>query len=182
MSDTINDQGKLQSQVPEIEASNEGQVTDQEGLPDGITGEIEEKPKKKLAKKKLAIFGAILVVAAVIAAIILTPSKFEKVKRKCLDIVGTVSTGKGYFTLDTYPDAWEDVDSRVTSLLLPNHQKQTLEAIQYANEALGFNGSLYHKMLETTALMGRQTEENSKYRVSWKYHPDDGLEVTYEEK
>ena len=30
--------------------------------------------------------------------------------------------------------------------------------------------------------MGRQSEENEKYRVKWSYHPDDGLEVTYEKK
>ena len=37
-------------------------------------------------------------------------------------------------------------------------------------------------MMKTTALMGRQEEETKKYRVSWTYHPDRGLEVTYEEK
>lgn len=35
-------------------------------------------------------------------------------------------------------------------------------------------------MLETSARMGRQREENDKYRVTWTYHPDEGLEVTYE--
>lgn len=34
--------------------------------------------------------------------------------------------------------------------------------------------------METNALMGRQREENDKYRVSWTYHPNRGLEVTYE--
>ena len=37
-------------------------------------------------------------------------------------------------------------------------------------------------MLKTNALMGRQTEENDKYKVAWSYHPDDGLEVTYSKK
>ena len=37
-------------------------------------------------------------------------------------------------------------------------------------------------MMNTSALMGRQVEENDKYKVSWTYHPDDGLTVTYTKK
>lgn len=66
--------------------------------------------------------------------------------------------------------------------MLPRHQKKVLEAVKYANEELDFPGSVYSDMLETTALMGRQVEENSKCKVSWTYHPDDGLKVTYTEK
>jgi len=50
------------------------------------------------------------------------------------------------------------------------------------NTKLGFSDAVYRKMLQTSALMGRQSEENSKYRVSWTYHPDSGLEVMYEKK
>jgi hypothetical protein len=80
-----------------------------------------------------------------------------------------------YFTIDTIPE-----DIYIAAI--PNSQEKALEAIQYANEQLGFSGAVYQKMLETNALMGRQSEENKKYRVSWTYHPDYGLEVTYEEK
>lgn len=138
--------------------------------------------KKKLSKKKLIIIGAIAVVVIVIAAIILIPSKFERVKHECVQIAGMVTSGKGYFTLDTDPDDWENMDPVLKALLISDVQQNTLDAIRYANEELGFNGSVYNKMMETTALMGRQTEENSKYKVSWTYHPDDGLEVTYEKK
>lgn len=74
------------------------------------------------------------------------------------------------------------MDELTQSLLLPDAQEGALEAIRYANEELGFNGSVYSQMMNTTALMGRQSAENDKYRVSWTYHPDDGLEVTYEKK
>ena len=74
------------------------------------------------------------------------------------------------------------MDSRVAELLKPQAQEDALKAIQYANEELGFSGSVYSQMLKTSALMGRQSEENSKYKVSWTYHPDEGLEVTYTEK
>ena len=87
-----------------------------------------------------------------------------------------------YFTIDTYPDSYENIDDNLIALLLPDIEKNALEAIRYANEELGFNDSVYSKMMKTTALMGRQNEETDKYKVSWTYHPDNGLEVTYEKK
>lgn len=84
--------------------------------------------------------------------------------------------------IDTYPDEYENMDSAMVALLAPSAQENALEAIQYANDALGFNGSVYSQMMKTTALMGRQSAETDKYKVSWTYHPDNGLEVTYEKK
>lgn len=66
--------------------------------------------------------------------------------------------------------------------LLEEAQEKTLKAIKHANSELGFNNYLYTQVLNTTALMGRQSTETDKYRVSWTYHPDEGLEVTYEKK
>ena len=114
-------------------------------------------------------------------AIILTPSKFERVENKCIQIAGQAGNGKNYFTLDTYPDSYEYMDETVRNLLLPGVQERTLEAIKYANDELGFPG-VYDLMLKATALMGRQSEENSKYKVSWSYHTDSGLEVMYQKK
>ena len=78
------------------------------------------------------------------------------------------------------PMALEARACGIQTLYVP--QENALEAIRYANDELGFNGSVYSKMMQTNALMGRQTEETAKYRVSWTYHPSDGLEVTYEKK
>lgn len=55
-------------------------------------------------------------------------------------------------------------------------------AIKSINKELGFPDSLYEKMKETRAMDGRQVEENRKIKVSWTYHPDEGLEVMYENK
>lgn len=134
----------------------------------------------RFTKKTAIILGAVLLVV-IIAAIILTPSKFERVENKCIHIAGQAGTGKNYFTLDTCPDSYENMDETMRNLLLPGVQKRTLEAIKYANDELGFPG-VYALMLKTTALMGRQSEENSKYKVSWYYHPDSGLEVMYQKK
>jgi len=140
--------------------------------------------KLKLTKKKIIIFVVILAIAviAAIASALFVPSKFESVMNECVHIAGQVVGSGDYFMLDTYPDEFDNMDERVVLLLKDTVQENTLEAIRYANNELEFNGSLYSRMLETTSLMGRQSEENRQYKVSWTYHPDDGLEVTYEKK
>ncbi len=148
------------------------------GMNDAAAG-AESTSKKKMSKKKLAIIGGAAVVAIIVLAILLIPSKFKRVKKECLNIAGQMKSGKNYFSLDT--DPYEDANSTVRALLLPSTQTKTLEAIRYANEQLGFPG-VYSDMMKTSALMGRQSEENSKYKVSWTYHPDHGLEVTYTKK
>ena len=135
----------------------------------------------KSTKKKLTIIAAIVIVA-IIASAVLLPSKFERVHNKCISIAGTASGGGDYFMLDTYPDVYENLDPNAFSYVLASAQDGALEAIRYANKELGFSGAVYSQMLETNALMGRQSAENKKYRVTWTYHPDDGLEVTYEKK
>lgn len=54
-------------------------------------------------------------------------------------------------------------------------------AIQLINEAMELPSSLYNDMLQTTWSMGKQQEtyESIGIKVSWTYHPDKGLEVTY---
>ena len=141
--------------------------------------------KSKFTKKKLAILATAvvaLIAITIIAIVFLVPSKFESVRSECVQIAGQISGSGDYFRIDTYPDEYANMDAAVVAMLHPTAQSKALEAIKYANEELGFNGSVYSRMLDTTALMGRQSVENDKYRVSWTYHPDDGLEVTYEKK
>lgn len=145
---------------------------------------LTQKPISKGPKKKnLLILGGILVIIAVVVAIIFIPSKFERVKNEAVEIAGQVSSrGKDNFTIDTYPFEDTNMDPALIAMIADDSQDNALEAIRYVNEELGFNGALYDEMLETTALMGRQSEENDKYEVTWKYHPDEGLEVTYKKK
>lgn len=149
---------------------------------DGTEMPAAKRRRFKLTKKTAIILGAVAVVVIAAAFVLLHKSKFEKVREECVHIAGMVSRSGDYFTIDTYPDAYENMDEALVAMLLPNAQKNALEAIKYANEELGFNGSVYSQMMKTSALMGRQSEENDKYKVSWTYHPDDGLEVTYEKK
>lgn len=144
------------------------------------------KPAKKsvFTKKNILIGIAVLILTAAIVLIALYPRiKFNQAKNKAVDIAGQISSrGKDNFTIDTYPYEDTQMDPRLIAMLADDARIGALAGIEYVNEALGFNGALYDKMLETNALMGRQSEENKHYRVSWTYHPDEGLEVTYEIK
>lgn len=169
------------SETAEIQtAENETTEAVAMGNEDAVDSSVTE--KHKLSKKKLIIIAATVVAVLVVAIVLLVPSKFERAKNECVQIAGRVTGSGDYFMIDTYPDEYENMDSTVVALLAPSTQENALEAIKYANEALGFNGSLYSQMMKTTALMGRQSAETDKYKVSWTYHPDDGLEVTYEKK
>lgn len=145
--------------------------------------------KKKISKKKLGIIIGIVGVVAVIAIVLviaLIPSEFNKVKKACIEIGGsTVTSGNGYFTIETIPDSMSvfgEMDPAQRELMLYMYQKDALEAIEYANKELGFPDDVYSQMMHTNALMGRQIEETDKYTVSWTFHPDDGLTVTYRKK
>ncbi len=138
--------------------------------------------KSKLTKKQAIICGVAFVSIIIILIVLLSGSKFEKVENEVVKIAGRVASGKNYFTIDTYPDSYENMDKTLVSILRSGTEDNALEAIRYANKELGFNGAVYSKMKKTSSLMGRQSEENDKYVVSWTYHPDDGLEVTYEKK
>lgn len=55
----------------------------------------------------------------------------------------------------------------------------SLNAVKSINEELGFPDSVYAQMTSTRAIDGNQTYEKNGISVSWKYHPDNGLEVLY---
>lgn len=172
-------------EAPVVEAPVEEAPVEEAGEKKDLVFQFENGPEflqklnPWLTKKNLIIAGSAFLAVIVLLVAILHKPKFERVKDECVHIAGMVSGSGDYFTIDTYPDAYENMDSTVRSLLLPGAQENALEAIRYANEELGFGGYVYSNMMETSALMGRQSETNGKYTVSWTYHPDDGLEVTY---
>ena len=190
MSENSNEREEQVIQEEQVQAkvdlpeSEKIETAEEVSTPDAVTSDdatdTQKASKKKLSKKQLGIIGAIAAVIVIVVAIVLIPSKFERVKNECVHIAGQAGTGKNYFSLDT--DPYENMDETMRAFSLPDTQKKTLEAIKYANDELGFPGSVYSDMMKTTALMGRQSEENGKYKVSWTYHPDHGLEVTYTKK
>ncbi len=90
--------------------------------------------------------------------------------RYCNSTWASVGSDGSFLSIDTNPsdkDDYTDYDA--------------LEAILSVNQALGLPDSLLDSMLSTTAMMGRQTETYSSkgVSVSWSYHPDKGMEISY---
>lgn len=170
MNENSKEQNTKATQYEIAETTSSTNATSEVIIP---TNSTENAPKKK-SKKKLKIIGSIagvVVIVAVVIAIVLMPSKLQKVKSECVKMAGGVtSSSNNDFTIDTslFGDA--------------THIEKALKAVKYANEELGFPSYVYSNILETTALMGRQTKENDDYTVSWTYDPDEGLKVTYSEK
>lgn len=89
----------------------------------------------------------------------------------------TVGDDGSYIAIDTNPD---DIDSDDFGLLEYAAMEAAGGKIEEINRSLGFPSSLLQKMNKTTAMQGTQTDTVGKVTVSWSYHPDNGLEVTYE--
>ena len=85
--------------------------------------------------------------------------------------------GSDYLSIDTNPYDYDSDSSSSTT-----YASKALSAIRSANSKLSLPSYLYDEMLETRALDGRQTYSGTKVDVSWRYHPDSGLEVRYTSK
>lgn len=136
-------------------------------------------------KKKYLLIGLTgLVIAVIIAVpIYLNATFFDRLVSDMMDHHPYAFNERtsDYLKIDTNPFD-KNIDDMTTDelIIMSIQEEDTLEAIEYVNEKLGFSSSVYDDMLHTSALMGRQRESNKKYTVSWSYHPDDGLEVKYE--
>ena len=91
----------------------------------------------------------------------------------CSSAWASLGSDKSYLSVDTNPYNRDDGD--YTYLFIVN------DAIEKIHKALGLPDSLYEDMNNTTWSMGKQNEsfEEQGIIVSWTYHPDKGLEVTY---
>lgn len=140
--------------------------------------------------KRKIVFGGIIVVivvAVILVATLLRGHSFSGVVNDMLNEYPYANNSRAqddsYLKIDTNPyDKAVDELTYVELSTFDQVQTDSLNGIKFVNERLGFTDAVYSKMMDTTALMGAQTEENDKYRVSWTYHPDNGLEVMYERK
>ena len=109
-------------------------------------------------------------------------------------IIAVASAGGSYDFNDEYShltsNSWCEISADGTWMKIDSNPydsddyfiRDALNEIEEMNEELGFSSSVYQKMLETRALDGRQSEETDKFKVSWSYHPDKGIEAIYEVK
>lgn len=138
-----------------------------------------------MSKKRSILFAVIALILIVAIFVGIGYSKNTVFKRLINKVVteytwanNSRASDDSYMIIDTNP---EDADPE-SSLYDSRTEKDSLKAIRYVNEELGFSDAVYQKMLSTTALMGRQTVDNDKYIITWTYHPQKGLEVMYEKK
>lgn len=101
-----------------------------------------------------------------------SPDFKEIYNKYCKSTWATVGSDGSYLKIDTNPyniDEYSDYEA--------------LAAIFLVNDELELPESLGDSMMSTVALMGRLTEtfEEQGVIVSWSYHPDNGLEVSYKE-
>ncbi len=129
-------------------------------------------------KKLIAIIAAAaVVVVAVVLIIVLGANKgpnFQKLyDEHCSPIWAEVADDGSYLSIDTNP--YDNEDDGIAYYA-------AYEAVETVNEELGLPASLFEEMGETTGADGKQTQEFDGLEVSWKYHPDKGLEVMYKKK
>lgn len=148
-------------------------------------------------RKKRKVLPVILAVAAVVLLagggavwfLLFNGSPFQTIAEQIAadyPSAGLMTAADGsYLKIDTNP---EDDDTDVEDMTYSEYQEymavltDSNDAIKFVNGELGFSEALYEKMSNTNSLMGQQSEENKQYRVSWSYHPDNGLEVMYEKR
>lgn len=124
---------------------------------------------------------ALTITLTVILTLALTLSKNKKptvdlnaiYDEYCSPSWADIGSDGSYLYVDTNP--YDKDDGDYTYIYVVNN------AIEDINKALGLPDSLLNDMDNTSWSMGKQKEvyEELGIEVSWTYHPDKGLEVTY---
>lgn len=143
-------------------------------------------------KKKIAIIGFVIAIIIVIVLLIvksnsegngllsITTIDFsDKYSYMADEPYCTIASDGSYIELDSNP---YDYDNDSYLYIISDYTSEVVNAVEQINSDLGFTQALSQKMNQTNALQGKQFEENNKYKVTWTYHPDKGLNVIYEKK
>jgi len=170
--------------LEEKDGNGENDVTEQSQMPSVFTTSVDWFLYRFRRDRSLIITITILI--CVIAALVivalfnkstptsapeLTPEdKFVSVGTEVQDHYYCIlSDDKKSISVDTNPSNLENYSN-----------PETINVIKTIHSKLGLPDSLYAKMNGTSALDGRQTDTYGDITVSWKYHPDKGLEIIYE--
>lgn len=102
---------------------------------------------------------------------------FYTIYSECSCSYPWADVGTDYLSIDTNPYDYDSDSPGSTT-----YASKALSAIRTINSKLGLPSYIYNEMLETRALDGRQSYSGTKVNVSWRYHPDSGLEVRYTKK
>lgn len=159
--------------------------------PQGVIHNCNE-PNRPNKKKKIAVIGIVIAIAIVIVLLIAKSSGTvngilsistinfsEKYSYMADEPYCTIASDGSYIELDSNP---YDYDNDSYLYIISDYTSEVVNAVEQINSDLGFTQALSQKMNQTNALQGKQFEENNKYKVTWTYHPDKGLNVIYEKK
>ena len=86
----------------------------------------------------------------------------------CNDIIADLASDGSYLSIDTNIFDIDDYSDY-----------KAYSAIKEVNNALGLPQSLMNRMNQTRAIDGMQSYSTDDLEITWTYHPDNGLEVTY---
>lgn len=95
-------------------------------------------------------------------------------ERYCKEPWAEVGSDGSYLSIDSNP---YDVDDKKSGS--SEYFSEAWEAVKNINKELGFTDAVNKKMGETSSLDGRQSESINGVNLSWKYHPDKGMEIMY---
>ena len=102
---------------------------------------------------------------------------FAKVYKQCDCSLPWAVCGEDYLTIDTNP-----FDYNSSSSSSKTYSSVALWAIEEINSKLVIPSYVYDDMMETSSLDGRCSYSGADVEVSWRYHPNTGLEVRYTKK
>lgn len=171
------------STQPEVKSVVNNEIGIANPIP--VSNESSEAPKKSSNKTVLLIAGivaGIVVIALIVGGIVILKAfssgpkvDLKKVYDDC-DLMwpwANCGSDGSYIAIDTNPYDVDDGDYTYTST--------AFSAVKRVNDELGLPSYLINEMSRVNALQGRQTEkfEDAGIEVSYSYHPDHGLEVTY---
>lgn len=154
-------------------------------LPSGIhqPNKRTEKPHSKNLIIGIIIVSVLLLIAIAVTVVLTIQSFYNNESTPdpnfrllygeyCSSKWAEVGKDGSYLFIDTNP-----YNERDNGLAYPDANT----AIQEINQELGLPNYLYSEIIRTTALDGVQSYEFPEQGVivSWKYHPDLGLEITY---
>ena len=134
--------------------------------------------------KKILLFVLVIILGIGFSGCSLSPNEeLNKIDLKnvyneceCQSPWAKLGSDNSYIYLDTNPYDFDD-----ESYLSRLYRNDVYNAIDNINSKLGIPSSVKQDMLHTNSLAGRQrrTYESLGIEVSWTYHPDYGLQVTY---
>lgn len=143
---------------------------------EGSAAKKTDPPRSKKKRRKIPIIIAVVVLLIFAVSMCSGTSSDKSNEVDFLSIYNTyldstyaqVASDGSYLMIDTNPYDIDDYNDDTATA-----------AVVLTIKTLGLPDSLVQKMNGTSALDGRQTEVYNGVEVSWKYHPDNGLEVLF---